>query len=312
MRIALYNLEPKYKNLALEKLRKYYTDLGHEVEDYFPLDYNRYETIYCSSIFDYTKKDNLPPNILKGGSGFDLTTELPPEIDVVNPHLNFGFTSRGCIRKCKFCIVPKKEGYVRATGDLLDLWDGKAKDIIVFDNNILALPEHFEMVCKQARENKLRLDFNQGLDYRLLTPELIEIMKSISHVPYRFAFDSIKYATGIQEAITLLADNGINRSDWYVLVGFDSTIEEDLARLNLLRELGQRAYVQIYSKPDIPRDRRLIAISEWANQRHIYYGYTFEQFINHPDKRSYRKFFVKGDLPMDSFERWQEEPAIKL
>ena len=290
-KIALYNLEPKYKNLALEKLRKYHTDLGHIVENYFPLSHNTYDEIYCSSIFDYTNKENLPPNIIKGGSGFDLITTLPGYIEQVNPHLNFGFTSRGCIRRCKFCIVPKKEGRIRATNDLLDIWDGKAKDVILFDNNILALPSHFEMICKQARDNKIRLDFNQGLDYRLLTIELIEIMKSISHISYRFAFDSIKYSTKVKEAITLLINNGINRSDWYVLVGFDSTIEEDLTRLNILRDLKQRAYVQIYTKPNIPRDKRLIAISEWANQRHIYYGYTWEQFINHPVKKEYRKLF---------------------
>ena len=295
MKIALYNLEPKYKNLALEKLRKYHTDLGYTVEDYFPLSYNLYDIVYCSSIFDYTKKDNLAPDIIKGGSGFDLTTELPPEIEAVNPHLNFGFTSRGCIRKCKFCIVPQKEGYIKATNDLLDIWDGKAKDVILYDNNILALPSHFEMICKQARDNKIRLDFNQGLDYRLLTPEIIELMKSISHFEFRFAFDDIKQQEDIEQAIQLLKKHKINRSSWYVLVGFNSTIQEDLTRLNLLRNNKQKAYVQIYTTSIRKKvDSRLIIIRNWANQNELFYKMTWEQYLSHPTSKDNHKLFKES------------------
>ena len=93
--IGLLNLEPKYRNLALEKIRLYYSERGETVEDYFPLRYESYEKIFCSSIFNFTPKMNLPPNLITGGTGFDLSTLLPPEIESIKPHLNFGFTSRG-------------------------------------------------------------------------------------------------------------------------------------------------------------------------------------------------------------------------
>jgi len=290
VKIALYNLEPKYKNLALEKLRKFYSN--YEVEDYFPLRHNSYDIIYCSSIFDYTNKENLPPNIIKGGTGFDLTIKLPEYIEQVNPHLNFGFTSRGCIRKCKFCLVPEKEGYIRATNDLLDLWDKKAKIVTLFDNNILALPTHFEKICKQARENKLRLDFNQGLDHRLLTPEIVNLLTSISHHEYRFAFDNIKSANTVIRAIELLQSKGINRCLWYVLVGFDSTFKKDLERINFLREHNQIAYVMRYKNgTKNAKDDKLIALARWVNQPHIFRGMTWLQFINHPGNKTYYKLF---------------------
>ncbi len=222
-----------------------------------------------------------------GGTGFDLTTQLPPEVENIKPHLNFGFTTRGCIRRCKFCVVPQKEGMIRIEGDLVDLWDGKSKDIKLFDNNILALPEHFAVICQQARVHKLRLDFNQGLDHRLLTPEIVDIMKSISHVEYRFAFDHPNYLPTVERAINLLQKNGIKRCNWYVLVGFNTTPQEDISRLNYLRERKQIAYIQRYAA----RKTELfyVALARWVNQHHIFRGMTWEQFLEHPANKRYRR-----------------------
>lgn len=281
MRIGLLNLEPKYKNLALEKIRLYYQTQGDEVEDYFALEV--YDKVYCSSIFTFTPKHIVPQGAICGGSGFDLTTTLPPEIDSVKPHLNFGFTSRGCIRHCPFCIVPAKEGYVKVAGDLYDLWDGKAKLITLFDNNILALHEHFMMICSQAINEGIKLDFNQGLDHRLLYSENVKRLKEISHKEYHFAFDHPSYVKGVERAIGLLQSVGINRSIWYVLVGFNTTFQEDLDRLNFLRDNHQNAFVQRYK-----RARKLTALARWANQHHIFQGMTWEQYLAHPDNKGYR------------------------
>ncbi len=273
MRIAILNLEPKYKNLALEKVRKFYTDKCDFVEDYIPLAYNSYDQIYCSSIFSFTPKKNLPPNAICGGTGFDLTTHLPSEIDIVEPHLNFGFTTRGCIRKCPFCVVWRKEPILEIIGSLLNLWDGKSRNITLFDNNILALPDHFRTICEEARQYKLRLDFNQGLDHRLLTQDIVALLKSISHHEFRFAFDSMNQFDTVERAINLLSKNGINRCLWYVLVGFDTTLEQDLERLNFLKAHNQNAYVQRFT-----RERQYISLARWVNQHHIFQGMTWEQF----------------------------------
>jgi hypothetical protein len=287
MKIGLYNLQPKYKNLALEKIRKYYLDCHDVVEDCYPISASNYDMVYCSSIFEWTSQKYVTPNMIKGGTGFDLNTKLPPEIDAVEPHLNFGFTSRGCIRHCKFCVVPQKEGAIRVESDLFSLWDGRAKKITLYDNNILALPEHFQMICNQALEHKIKLDFNQGLDHRLLTPDIVDLLAKISHEEYHFAFDNPNNINQVGDSIDLLQESGIKRSNWYVLVGFDTTFEQDLFRLNYLRERGQNAYVQRYQSKTKKLGREYIKLAEWANQHHIFYGMTWEQFLKHPKNKNY-------------------------
>ncbi len=287
MNIALLNLEPKYKNLALEKLSIYHQTRGAYVEDYFAL--RQYDKVYASSIFNFTKKTIVPQDAICGGSGFDLTTILSPEIEEIKPHLNFGFTTRGCPNHCPFCIVPIKEGSTRVVGTLRDLWDGDAKLVICLDNNVLALLDHFFYICRESIECHIKLDFNQGLDHRRLSKEVVGMLKSISHTEYRFAFDSPAYYKSVDKAIKLLQDGGINRSLWYVLVGFNTTFQEDLDRVNFLRDRGQQAYIQRYLYK--VKDYRYIALAQWVNQHHIFYGMTWEQFLDapHSKQRKYRK-----------------------
>lgn len=281
MRIGLLNLEPKYKNLAIEKLRIYHQQQGDEVENYFAL--CSYDKVYASSIFTFTKKYIVPRGAVCGGSGFDLTTVLPPEIEGIKPHLNFGYTSRGCMRNCPFCIVRRKEGLWHDTGDLLDLWGGVSKIVRLLDNSITASFEHFRMVCEQAMEHNITLDITQGIDHRTLTKVMVNWLKKVSHKEYHFAFDEPRYLPSVKRAIGLLQDGGINRSTWYVLVGFNTTFREDLDRLNFLKERKQNAYVQRYK-----RDRQYIPLARWANQHHIFHGMTWEQFLALPENESYR------------------------
>ena len=281
MRIGLLNLEPKYKNLAIEKLRIYHQQQGDEVENYFAL--CSYDKVYASSIFTFTKKYIVPRGAVCGGSGFDLTTVLPPEIEGIKPHLNFGYTSRGCMRNCPFCIVRRKEGLWHDIGDLLDLWGGVSKIVRLLDNSITASLEHFRMVCEQAMEHNITLDITQGIDHRTLTSVMVNWLKKVSHKEYHFAFDEPRYLPSVKRAIGLLQDGGINRSTWYVLVGFNTTFREDLDRLNFLKERKQNAYVQRYK-----RDRQYIPLARWANQHHIFHGMTWEQFLALPENKSYR------------------------
>lgn len=287
MKIGLLNLEPKYRNYALDKIRVYYSTAGHDVEDYIHLAYHAYDKIFCSSIFSWTPKPIIPKAIC-GGTGFNLTDCLPREIEGIKPHLNYGFTTRGCINNCPFCVVPVKEGKVKIVGDLLDLWDGKTKDITIYDNNILAIPEQFELICKQAIDNNIRLDFNQGLDHRLLTPEICKILKRIRHKEYHFAFDNPGYKRSVSHAIDLLQAAGINRSIWYVLVGFNTSLSEDISRLNYLKERNQNAFVQRYN---LKSNKQLIALSHWANHHSWFHGITFEQFLNYPKNIGYKRVF---------------------
>jgi hypothetical protein len=277
VKIGLLNLEPKYHNYALDKLRVYWLGQGAEVEDYMALAYNSYDRVYCSSIFSWTPKQFLPPNAICGGTGFNLTDHLPADVEEIKPHLNYGFTTRGCIRNCQFCVVPKKEGWIEVVGDLLDLWDGKAKEVTLYDNNILAIPGHFYHICQQAFDNKIRVDFNQGLDHRLITAEIASLLAWIRHPPhYRMAFDHPGHTQSVGQAIDLLQEAGIRECTWYVLVGFNTTPEEDLFRLNYLRDRGQSAFVQRYN---MVTDKRLTLLAQWANQHDMFRTKTWEQFL---------------------------------
>lgn len=283
-KIGLYNLQPKYRNLALEKVRKYYIDRGDTVSDCTPIESRDYDVIYASSIFDWTPQDYVTGKMIVGGTGFSLKKILEPEIHVVEPHLNFGFTTRGCFRNCEFCVVPEKEGKLKITGDLNNLWDRKAKLITLYDNNILGTPEHFSWICHQAREHKLTLDFNQGLDHRLLAPEVIDLMKSIRHKEYKFAFDRPSYIDSVDKAITLLQSNGINRCNWYVLVGFDTTFDEDLERLNYLKSRNQNAFVQKFRKKGMEKlPQKYTALARWVNKHDWFQGLTWQEFLNRPE-----------------------------
>jgi len=287
MRIGIYNLEPRLKNLALEKIRIYHQRQGDVVLSCSPLETNQFDRIYASSIFDWTDKRYITQDMIVGGTGFDLTTVLPPEIEAMEPHKNYGYTTRGCFRNCPFCVVRQKEGDLRPVGNILMLWDGRAKDIMLLDNNPLGLPEHFGMNCKLSQQYHIRLDWNQGLDHRCLTPEIIDIIKATPHKELRFAFDHPSYISSVEKAIDLLQSKGIKRCSWYVLVGFDTTFEQDLFRLNYLRARNQNAFVQRYRSRDKKLGREYIALARWANQHHIFQAMTWEEFLNHPSNKTY-------------------------
>ena len=283
--------DSKLANIPLMKISSYYKG---NVDWYYELNHYNYDKIYYSKIFNFTKKLDREDDMIVGGTGHNLTTTLPDDIEncdldySIYPECDYSmqFLSRGCIRKCKFCVVPEKEGYVHPVGDLLDLWDGKSKLITVLDNNILALPKHFKKICHQAQENKIKLDFSQGLDHRLLTADLAKVLKNIRHVEYRFSFDHPSYVKTVEKAINILKEQGIKRSQWYVLVGFDTTFEEDLFRLDFLRDLGQVVYVMRYS-----RERIYIPLARWANQAHIFRAMDWKSFLEHKENKRYRKLF---------------------
>lgn len=277
-RILIIDIDSKIKNLALYKIAKYYEEKHYEVIWNYPLAKGTVEQIYVSCIFTKNKeKCQEWEGIAEiGGSGYDILKELPQDMGQIRPRINLGFTTRGCIRKCKFCIVPEKEGAIHIEGDLLDLWDGKSRDIVVLDNNILALPDHFRLICKQARDNGIRLDFNQGLDHRLLDKDIVDELRRTRHIEYRFAFDHPSYQKTVSRAIDLLQEGGIRRCSWYVLVGFDTTIDEDLDRLNYLRSRNQNAYVQRFES--CYHKKEYISLARWANQHHLFQALTWEQF----------------------------------
>ena len=289
--IAVWNYEPKYTNIAIEKIKMYYEQQHERVVDYLPLEHHLYDKIYCSSLFKFNDKKQIPDDVICGGTGFDLTTVLPDEIESMKPKLNMGFTTRGCIRKCPFCVVPEKEGWIRKTGDIYDIWDGKSKSIILLDNNILSLKNHFKDICRQIKKENLSVDFNQGLDHRLLTNGIADMLKSMRRKEYRFSFDSLKDENSVRKAIDILNKYEIKHSMWYVLTGYDTDPVEDLMRLELLKSHEQRAYVQRYNGKT---NSFLTELAGWVNRPQLFMKYTFDNFLDERGSKKRVNDYLKG------------------
>jgi len=283
MKVLLIDIDNKYPNLALMKLSAY-----HKLQ-YDTVFLNDYlcnpDIVYVSCVFtkNYHKINRLPfNNIIIGGTGTTskaiLSEEqehIMPDYSLYNCNYALGFTTRGCIRNCKFCLVPEKEGKIRVNADIYEFW-GKQKDLVLLDNNILALPEHFYKICSQIKKENIRVDFNQGLDIRLLTDDITKELSSLKHKEYHFAFDNLKDKDKILRGIELLKKYNIKRSIFYTLVGFDETFEQDLERLNILRELGQHAYCMRWNK--IYYNKKYISLSQWVNNRAWFAKLTHEEY----------------------------------
>ena len=196
---------------------------------------------------------------------------------------NATFTSRGCIRKCKFCAVPKIEG------DLVELDQWSVRPI-VFDNNLLACSQrHFDLVI----DSLLRLtdiDFNQGLDARLLSAYHADRLAQLKLSCVRLAWDHISEEPSVLRACDLLIAAGIPSRliNVYVLIGFDDDPESALYRLQTLKNLGYKPFPMRYQPLDTLRKNSYIAESwtqnelarymkYWARQAYLS-GIPFEQF----------------------------------
>ena len=272
MKVAIYNLEPKYTNLALEKIRMYYG----EVADYIALEHHLYDKIYTSSLFTFSPKTFVTDDMICGGTGFDLTTKLPEEIERMKPKINMGFTTRGCIRNCGFCVVPEKEGKVRVVGDIYDIWDGKSKEITLLDNNILAVPKHFKKICEQLQKEGLTVDFTQGLDARLITSYRARLLGQLKHKKQvYFAWDCMEDGRKIMEAMpSILTAIPSYKVSFYILIGYDTTPEEDYLRVHALRTWGVDSFVMPYDKEDKYQKR----FARWVNHKAIFNSVEWEDY----------------------------------
>jgi len=282
------------------KISTYYKQKGYQVKLTEPQFADMYDKVFASKVFTYSELPLFPPcEIEIGGSGYDLETKLSDDIEYLMPdyslypnsNYSLGFTTRGCTRRCPFCIVSQKEGKLRVVADLYNVWNRNHEKIVLLDNNILAAPKHFFKITSQIKKENLIVDFNQGLDCRLLTDLMAKELKSLRRPFLRFAFDNINYEKKVLQAIKLLKKYDMNTVTWYVLVGFDSSIQEDLYRLNLLRKHGQGAYVQRYN---YCKEKIYNPMARWANQFHIFAGMSFKQFINDPRNPSYYREIFRG------------------
>lgn len=136
-------------------------------------------------------------------------------------------------------------------------------------------------------KNNLKIDFNQGLDYRLLTDNICIYLKAMRRDQYKFAFDHPNEKEAVEKAINQLYSFGIKANTWYVLVGFDSTLEEDFERVAFLRSKGERSYIMRYKD-----EYKYIPLAIWSNTKQLY-RMNFKDFLHTPKRKKYLEFYMK-------------------
>ena len=293
-RIAIYDADSHgFPNLALLKLVAWHRAQGDCVERYMSL--FAYDVVYASKVFSWTQeKEDLPRNTIRGGTGYDIGKTLPdavehtcPAYDFANMDYSLGFLTRGCIRACPWCIVPEKEGELRAHADIDEFC--RHKNVVLMDNNVLAHDHGIAQIEKMARMG-LRVDFNQGLDARLIDSGMARRLAALKWLkPLRLACDYKGQMPAVAKAVTLLRAAGARPKDYscYVLV---KDIPDALERVEFLRSLGVSPFAQPYrdfSGNNEPAEE-LKRFARWVNLKKCFKttswaGYN-EQF-RHTEKR---------------------------
>lgn len=310
MKIGLIDVDGhNYPNLALMKISAWHKQNGDQVEWYSPLFSGHMDKVYMSKVFSFTPDYQFcidADEVVRGGTGYCISTvdgkerydktkdtNLPDEIEHIYPDYSiypdqtqdtaYGFLTRGCPRGCDFCHVKDKEGLKSyKVADLNEFWNGQ-KYIELLDPNILACKDWKELM-QQLIESKAHVNFNQGLDMRLMTPEKSEMIAKVKIKAIHFAWDRIEDADMIKpkfEQFREASKISSHNLQVYVLCGDreKKVMPEDLERIYWLREHGYAPYVMLYDKEHIPRGHELKKLQRWVNNRFVFWKTeTFEEY----------------------------------
>lgn len=267
-----------FPNYALMKISAWHKAHGDTVEWFTPC--FRYDRVYSSKVFTFTPEDPyLPPETIKGGTGYGVYDELPAEIDDMFPdysiypecHYAIGFLTRGCIRNCPWCVVPKKEGRIRPYRSWREIKRTDSRDVVLMDNNVLAHPWGVSQLESMIGQD-VRIDANQGVDSRLVTPEIAKILSKLKWIRFiRTACDTDASMESVGRMIELLNLGGVKpyRIFVYVLV---QDIESAERRVQFLRKLGAQPFAQPYRDftANAEPARELKDFARWVNDKAIF------------------------------------------
>lgn len=309
MKIGLIDVDGyNFPNLALMKISNYHKLIGDNVEWYSGFNY--YDKVYMSKVFTFTPDYNFfiqADEVIKGGTGYKLYNDLFCE--TINPDYNlypinnkwydgktsYGFITRGCIRKCSWCVVPHKEGNIRPSMDIEDILNGNKKAILL-DNNILSCDYGLLQIEKIIKLG-CKVDFNQGLDCRLVTNEVAKMLSKVKWIKYiRFSLDSKEQFEPLIKAIAKLNKNGISNSKIFTYVLLQK-FKDSYNRINQCKKLGINPFAQPYRDftPNqiIPQWQRDMA--RWCNHKALLKSIDFKEY--YPRKGFFcKEYFNMGDL----------------
>lgn len=350
----------RFPNLACEKISGYWKSKGAAVilkTDYENL--HQFDKVYISKVFTDTP---VPENVLKhknveyGGTGFffDKAPNLPDEIEhsFPNYHLydewineqiasgkprnefkeyldySIGFLTRGCFRKCGFCVNQKYDR-VFEHSPLDEFYDPSRKKICLLDDNFFGYP-NWKPLLQQLIDTNKPFKFKQGLDERLLTDEKCEMLFNCKYDgDITFAFDDIEDYDLIKKKMHLISQHTSRQCIFYVLCGFDkenkynedfwkTDIVNTFERIKLLINNGHLPYIMRFNRyEESPYKGMYINLARWCNQQsflkkkslyefctmNCHIGMSTERYMNewlnkHPYTEDYlhMKFVKRGEL----------------
>jgi hypothetical protein len=311
------------------KLSAWHKAQGDSVEWYEPLFSGHMDKVYMSKVFSFTPDYEYfvdADEVIKGGSGYcielvngkevyhkERDAELPYEIEHIYPDYSiyygkvkdiedtaYGFCSRGCPRGCDFCHVKDKPADGRCShkvADLSEFWHGQ-KYIELCDPNTLACKD-WKDILQQLIDSKAYVDFNQGVDIRLMTEEKAEMLSRIKLKTVHFAYDRYQDKKIIEPKFKTFRNvSGWGRSkvQVYVLTNFDTTPSQDLERIYFLRSLDFSPYVMIYDKDHTEKGSFVRHLQRWVNNRFLFWGIdNFDDYEPWRKSAEYRKIKTQGE-----------------
>lgn len=295
MNIGILAVDSNYPNLALMKISNCHKGIGDNVEWYNP--FNHYDKLYMAKVFsftdDYRQWITNADIIEKGGTGYDISKTLPTEIDRMQPDYSlypqidsktaYGFLTRGCPNRCKWCVVPKKEGNIASYMDIEEIAIDGRKNIILMDNNVLASDYGLEQIEKIVKL-KLRVDFNQGLDARLVTDDIAKLLAKAKWIKrIRFGCDTPGQIAECERATSLIDKYGY-KGEYFFYCILLHDFKESFERINHWRNRGRRFLPHAQPYRDLSNPHQIIPqwqkdLAGWADKKWIFRACEFKDFM---------------------------------
>ena len=285
--VALLNLDnTTFPNLAMMKVSAHHKLLKDSVVRYNRLTHfcNGYDLVYAFSVFSWSSKKLVTPDMICGGTGFDITTKLPDAIDKLDPDYSLypefesslGFLTRGCPRKCSWCVVPKKEGNIKPYRDIEQI--AKKNQVVLMDNNVLACEYGHQQIEKIIKLN-LKVDFNQGLDARLIDDKTAWLLAQVRWLkPLRMSCDTDEQLKYVRKAAHNLRKYKCTPKNFFVYV-LVKDIESALFRVQSLAAWGMDPFAQPYRSPETQTiASKFKPFARWVNHKAIFKTVPWKEY----------------------------------
>lgn len=294
-----------YPNLALAKIARYWRNRGGQISWASPMEH--YDIVYMSKVFNFSPDDTYiydADKIIKGGTGYDPLSQLPDEIDRLQPDYSiypnipkdtaYGFLSRGCPNKCRWCVVPKKEGAIRPYMDVDEIAIEGRRKLVLMDNNILAAGDYCIQQLQKIIERGYRVDFNQALDARLVTDEIAQLLAKVKWLDnnrIRFGCDTHGQIAECERAMNMINRYGFT-GQYFLYTMLTSDFRECYERITYwwhrtqeTRASHQGRYVYPHAQPyrDPNNPHHIIPqwqkdMAGWVNKKAHFVAHSFEEF----------------------------------